>query len=80
MQFGSFLEYHMKNRDEWTQAVSEKTQTLTCYGVDIRELRETVLRQRLKGVYRIVPVGQALWMDLNWDGKNLIRRMSRTVF
>lgn len=80
MQFGSFLEYHMKNQDEWTQAVSEKTQTLTCYGVDIRELRETVLRQRLKGVYRIVPVGQALWMDLNWDGKNLIRRMSRTVF
>ena len=79
MQFGSFLEYHMKSGEEWTEAVSEKTQTLTFFGVDGAALRETVLSRGLRGIFRIVPVGQALWMDVVWDGKDLIRLLSRSV-
>ncbi len=79
MQFGSFLEYHMKSGEEWTEAVSEKTQTLTFFGVDGAALRETVLSRGLRGIFRIVPVGQALWMDVVWDGKDLIRLLSRFV-
>lgn len=79
MQFGSFLEYHMKSGEEWAEAVSEKTQTLTCFGVDDAALRKTVLSRGLRGIFRIVPVGQALWMDTVWDGKDLIRLLSRSV-
>lgn len=79
MQFGSFLEYHMKDRGEWTKAVSEKVQTLTFFGVERAGLLDTVLRRRPRGVLRIVPVGQALFMDLVWDGKDLIGSLSRTI-
>lgn len=79
MQFGSFLEYHMQNGDEWTEAVSEKTQSVTCFGIREADLRELVLRHRLKGVHRVVPVGQALRMDPVWDGKDMIAELSRTL-
>ncbi|MBQ7796658.1 MAG: hypothetical protein IJ374_08890 [Lachnospiraceae bacterium] len=76
-QFGNFYEYHMKNSDDWAMAVTERTQTLTYFGVSREELRNTVLQKELKGVSRIVPVGQALWMELNWDGNDLISQLSR---
>ncbi|MCI8512483.1 MAG: hypothetical protein HFE83_10900 [Lachnospiraceae bacterium] len=79
MQFGSFLEYHMKQNDEWTGAVSEKVQTLTFFGVERDCLLKTVREKRLRGIQRIVPVGQALFMDLTWDGKDLIACLSRTI-
>ena len=31
----------------------------------------------LRGVCRVVPVGQALWMDMNWDGKEIWHMLSR---
>lgn len=79
MQFGSFLEYHMREEEDWTAAVSENTQTLTFFGMDRERLRSTALAHRLKGTHRIVPVGQALQMDLVWDGKDLIGQLSRTI-
>lgn len=79
MQFGSFLEYHMQEKGEWADAVSEKTQTVTFFGVSGEALMETALRGRLRGVSRIAPVGQALFMDLTWDGKNLIDSLSRRI-
>ncbi|MCI8453922.1 MAG: hypothetical protein HFE84_04840 [Lachnospiraceae bacterium] len=79
MQFGSFLEYHMKENNEWIGAVSEKVQTLTFFGVERDTLLHTVQEKRLRGIFRIVPVGQALVMDLTWDGKDLIGCLSRTI-
>lgn len=79
MQFGSFLEYHMKGEEDWIRAVSENTQTLTFFGTDRESLLNTVLAHRAKGTHRIVSVGQALQMDLVWDGKDLIGHLSRAV-
>ena len=79
MRFGSFLEYHMKNGEEWISAVSEKTQALVYFGVEKQKLRECVLHHRLRGTHQIVPVGQTLWMDLVWDGKDMIQLLSRTI-
>lgn len=79
MQFGSFLEYHMENGDGWTNAVTEKTQSVTYFGFEKAVLCEVVLNHRLKGIHRIVPVGQALQMDLVWDGKDMIASLSRTL-
>ncbi len=79
MQFGSFLEYHMRNEDDWTHAVTEKVQTLTFFGIPREELLKQTLCHRLRGIHRIVPVGQALSMDLIWDGKDLIQSLSRTI-
>lgn len=79
MRFGSFLEYHMKNGEDWIAAVTEKTQALVYFGAAKEDLRESVLRHRLRGTHQIVPVGQTLWMDLVWDGKDMIQFLSRTI-
>lgn len=79
MQFGSFLEYHMKGKEDWLKAVSEKTQTVVFFGVEREGLRNAARLHRVKGTHRIVPVGQALQMDLIWDGKDLIGHLSRII-
>ena len=79
MQFGSFMEYHMKNEEDWTKAVSEKTQSVIAFGISRDSLRQTALLHRLRGTHRIVPVGQALWLDLVWDGKDMLGQLSRTI-
>ena len=35
--------------------------------------------KKLKGIDRIVPVGQTLSIDLNWDGYNIIERLTRNI-
>lgn len=79
MKFGMFLEYHLKDHEEWRMAVSEKIQTLTFFGILPESLQKTVLFYCLRGVSQIVPVGQALQMELFWDGKDLIGELSRMI-
>lgn len=79
MQFGIFLEYHLNDHEEWRMAISEKTQTLTFFGILPESLQKTVLFYRLRGVSQIIPVGQALQMELFWDGKDLIGELSRMI-
>lgn len=79
LKYGTFLEYHMKRETDWIAAVSARTQTLSYFGVPPESLRAAISERRLSGIYRIVPVGQALEMDLVWDGKDLIRCLSRPI-
>ncbi len=76
---GIFWEYHMKNPDDWKEIVTEKMQTMTTFGIPEAELWDCVRQNRLKGIYRIVPVGQALWMEPVWDGRNIIGQLSRSM-
>ena len=62
-----------------SRIVNARYQTLTCFGVDTRELAQMVLTKRLPGIDRIVPVGKALDIGVIWDGYDLIRTMSRIV-
>ena len=38
-----------------------------------------ILNEIPRGVDRIVPVGNAIDMDINWDGYNLIETLSRNI-
>ena len=35
--------------------------------------------KKLLGLCRIVPIGQAIDMDLVWDGKNIINELTRII-
>jgi hypothetical protein len=52
-------------------------QTLTYFGVPREELASFVRRNRVRGIDRIVPVGEAMDIGLTWDGYDLIRTLSR---
>lgn len=76
---GFFFEYSLRDREEFFSVVTEKFQTVTQFGVDAEELRHQVVEHGLRGIDRIVPIGQAMDIGVIWDGYDLIRTLSRIV-
>ena len=76
---GYFFEYDAKNLSEIFHIISNKYQTLTYFGLDKLSLKNFVIDNKLNGIDRIVPIGQALEMSLIWDGFDIIRSLSRII-
>ena len=76
---GFFFEYALKSRDELFKVVTEKFQTVTQFGIDVDALRRQVVDGHLRGIDRIVPIGQAMNIGVVWDGFDLIRGLSRVI-
>ena len=76
---GYFTEYTAKNIDDIAGIVTRKYQTMAYYGFEKEELNNFVLRNRLIGIDRIVPLGDTTAFSLIWDGNDLINTMSRVV-
>jgi hypothetical protein len=74
---GYFYEYVTADLNSIAAIVTSKYQTLTYYGIDKKELAEFVISNRLAGIDRIVPVGQAMDIGLIWDGYDLMSTLSR---
>lgn len=77
---GIFLECRIDTDEEIKLIDSEKLQTLLVLGIDQEELQKMIEKQRMQGVSRIVPFGQALEMDLVWDGQDLTKRLTEPDF
>ena len=76
---GFFFEYALADREDFFKVVTERFQTITQFGVDVEQLRRQVVEHALRGVDRIVPVGQAMNIGAVWDGCDLVRGLSRVV-
>ena len=74
---GYFYEYVTTTLDEIASIVSSKYQTLTYHGLTKESLASFIVRHRMIGIDRIVPVGTAMDIGLIWDGYDLIRTLSR---
>ncbi len=78
-KWGYFYEYELKNLSKLSKIINKKFQTLTYYGFSKNELVNFINDNNIQGIDRIVPIGQALNMDLNWDGYDIISSLSRRV-
>lgn len=83
---GYFTEYSVEGSgvegrelDSIAPIIKNKYQTLAYYGFDCETLTDFVLRNRIVGIDRIVPLGETTAFSLTWDGYNLINQMSRIV-
>lgn len=76
---GFFFQTHIHNLDDLAPSLSPKVQTLTYFGITPSAMQEWALRRGICGISRIVPVGQALDMDVLWDGFNIVAELSRIV-
>lgn len=76
---GFFYEYALNDWAELFAVVTEKFQTVTCFGVDEGAFQDAVVAASLRGIDRIVPVGRAMDIGVFWDGHDLIREMSRRI-
>ena len=78
-EWGTFFEYDLKNLKDFKNIVNTKYQTLTYFGIDKKSLYDVVIRNGLKGINRIVPIGNSLNIGLDWDGYDIIKSLSRGI-
>ena len=78
-KFGYFFEYNTDDINSLAHFINNKYQTLTYFGFDKSELLNFVVKNRLSGIDRIVPIGKALDMNIIWDGYDLMRSLSRII-
>lgn len=77
---GFFFETHIPNIEDVLDVLRPSDQTLTHYGITREQLHRLAQSGRLRGVDRMVPVGQALQFSHLWDGLDLLSAFSRSVY
>lgn len=78
-KYGFFYEYDTLNIGSIAHIINTRYQTLTYFGIVKAELRDFVIKNRLSGIDRIVPIGSALDIGVIWDGYDIVRCLSRII-
>jgi len=78
-QWGYFYEFYSNDIDILAKIITEKYQTLSYYGFSANFFRDYLLKNKIKGVDRVVPLGRAMEMNYLWDGYNLLRTLTRII-
>ena len=76
---GFFYQVNLNDLGELKKYISKKCQTATYYGYKKDEFKNFIINNNLTGVDRIVPIGNALDIDVLWDGYDLIKTLSRII-
>lgn len=79
VNFGTFVEINLNNINQLHRYVSEKLQTITCYGIEFDIIKKFIIKNKLKGIDRVVPIGRAFDLTPEWDGVDIIATLSRTI-
>tara|TARA_B110000971_G_scaffold213055_1_gene243361 strand:- start:638 stop:1828 length:1191 start_codon:yes stop_codon:yes gene_type:complete len=58
---------------------NRKIQTISYYGFDLNFFNDLFKNNKIRGVDRIVPIGQSHNIDFFWDGYNLAEHLTRTI-
>ncbi|MBQ8040663.1 MAG: hypothetical protein IJ274_12510 [Lachnospiraceae bacterium] len=77
---GYFFEYTAKTLEEIIPILSKSCQTISYLGEDKEKIKQLVFDAGIRGVDRIVPVGQTMGLEFVWDGYKMIEAMSRIVY
>tara|TARA_Y100000591_G_C21693982_1_gene624652 strand:- start:444 stop:956 length:513 start_codon:yes stop_codon:yes gene_type:complete len=78
-KWGYFYEYNLKSMNYLTPFINRKFQTLTYYGLNKKQIVNFFSKNKIKGIDRVVPIGQGLAIDLYWDGYDVVRSLSRII-
>lgn len=76
-KFGLFYEMELGSFEEICHRLSQRVQTCVTFGVSQEMLAQCLVDHHVRGVDRIVPVGQAMDIGVYWDGYDVIGNLSR---
>ena len=76
---GTFCEFQIKNNKIFRKFISSRTQTLSYFGYDKKEIIKIVSKNNLAGIDRIVKIGSTFEMSHIWDGSNIISTLTREI-
>ena len=78
-KFGYFYEFNFKNLDEIKKMITQKFQTLAYFGIKKNKLKNFIIKNKLKGIDRIVPLGCSHNIGFLWDGYNIDKQLTRMI-
>jgi len=78
-QWGYFYEYLSKDLNILPKIITNKYQTLTYYGLEKIFLKNFLIKNHIKGIDRVIPVGRSMEMSHLWDGYNLLNSLTRII-
>ena len=76
---GVFYLIAIKEARDLIQVANDKLQTLSYWGLDKQVIFKIIENEPIRGIDRVVPVGQALDFSHYWDGYELLTQLSKTV-
>ena len=79
LNYGTFAEINLSNLNYLKSFTSEKLQTITYFGISFDRLKKFIIKNKIKGIDRIVPIGRAFDLTPEWDGVDIISILSRTL-
>lgn len=77
---GYFFEYCAKELDEIVPVLTKKCQTVSVLGVEKEAIKKLVFDYGVRGVDRIVPLGETMGLEFIWDGFKMIENMTRFIY
>ncbi len=78
-KWGLFYEINVPNLDTIKRQINNRYQTLTYFGLEKKNLKNFIFKNKLNGIDRVVPIGQALDINLFWDGYDINRILTRII-
>ncbi|MCI9050813.1 MAG: acyl-CoA reductase [Lachnospiraceae bacterium] len=78
-KFGLFFEYHLDKFSDIYSYINKKVQTCAIYGIDLKEIIESITDMHIRGIDRVVPIGKTLDISTIWDGYDIISQLSRYI-
>ncbi|MBP3889429.1 MAG: hypothetical protein J6F30_17525 [Cellulosilyticum sp.] len=78
-QYGMFFEYYISQLEELKDKITSKVQTVTYVGINPECIIKFIQECHLTGIDRIVPMGEALNIDVYWDGYDIIGQLIRYI-
>jgi len=77
---GYFFEYTAENLEEIIPVLTKQCQTISVLGIEKDRVKDIVMKSGVRGVDRIVPLGQTMGLEFIWDGYKMIETMSRFIY
>ena len=78
-KWGYFYEYNTDNLNSISKFIDKSCQTLTYFGIDKNYFKKFLSNKNIRGIDRIVPIGQALDINFNWDGYDINKILTRII-
>jgi len=80
MSGGFFFQYSADSLDDIVPIMGKMCQTIAVFGIDKRSVVDFVLQKGVRGVDRVVDIGDTMGLEFTWDGFRMIEAMSRVVY
>ncbi len=78
-KWGFFYECNVKDLNILKNITNKKLQTITYFGFSKKYLKNFFQSNNFNGIDRVVPFGQALNIDLIWDGYDITKLLTRRI-